>query len=443
MRSIVLASVVALLAGCDAVLGIEELPRAATMADASGVDAAPTPNEACISCETSGCTAARDACLADAACAPLLRCLEYCGQGQVTCRAACERVHAAGRTSKPFPELDLCRRKTCAEACFGGSGFGSAIESACACTDNLCGGKMLACVQSGLDKPETVGQCDRRLGCVAEKPNPDGWVDCVTDYLGSAEANELLYCLHTSPSCESCPLGDGAFGCLGKFTYAAAPKGVNTVTMTFGLETLDRVGIEGASVAPCAPAMCGKGCPTQGTTGVTGADGKVPLKLTMSEGGFDGCLHVEPVGDYMAMNIFPGRKIHRDEAMVTSYGLQEGLLAVYADQVKVPLLRDDAHGHVLIAIHDCLWQRVSGATVTMVKDPGDANTKLAYLDGLKVPPGLTATTGTGAAALINVPVGVHTIEVLRNGTVYARQQITVGPRTLTDVNMYPLDTRGL
>lgn len=437
MRLLVLAFFVAL-AGCDALLGIEELPRGTTSNDASVVDAAPQPNEACISCETSACASEKSTCTGDAACAPLLACLELCAAGEVLCRGECERKHVAGARTKAFADIDLCRRKSCVDACFGGSGFGSAIDSACGCVNPTCAAQMLACVQSGVtsDPPFAPGACDRRLACIAHKPNPDNYVDCVMDLEGGDQANALLGCMRdtdcpTDDSGPKCSIYSGVLGCLRNYSYATTSAPIKA--FTFGLETLAKEPVKGATVIACSPAKCGPDCIVQGT-GVTDEFGKATFELKTAEGAFDGCIYVPPYQDYMGMNVVPGRRIRRNETMVTSYALPEGILAIYTEGGK-PLITDGTRGHVLIAIHDCIWRRLPGASVSMTDI--DAETQLAYLQGTDVVPEM-ATTRTGAAAYINVPVGVHEITVTVGDVTIARQKVTVRGRELTDVNIYPL-----
>jgi hypothetical protein len=145
----------------------------------------------------------------------------------------------------------------------------------------------------------------------------------------------------------------------------------------------------------------------------------------------------------MGMSVFTGRRIHRSESMLTSYALQEDLLQPYADQVGKPLKSDGAHGHVLVAIHDCIWGRVAGNSLQPLKG-ADEFTVLGYLEGLKARADLTATTSTGAAAYLNVPVGTHELVVTRKDSegkdfVVEKQFVTVRAGELTDVNIYPLD----
>lgn len=435
MRPLALAVLVALGSGCDSVLGIEDLPRAAAMSDAS-TDVRPV-NDACVSCATNKCGAARVACVGNDDCASLLECVDTCGAGEVLCRADCERAHGDAARSQLFRDVDLCRRKECVADCYGLGGFGAAFDPSCTCMNTACADEMRACVRSGVETGDDPGACDRRLACMARKPTPEGYVECVTAHGGGAEADALLDCMLTSrcpidDSGQQCSIGGGAFSCLQNFTYE--PNTKPTVEFSFGLENLDHTPVVGALVVACSPAKCGPGCDDQGH-GTTGPDGRATFDLKLLEGAFDGCLYIAPFGSYMGMNVSTGRRINGKESITSSYALFEDLLGIYADDAKVPLHRDDSHGHVLVAIHDCLWRRVAGASLNMLGS--DPDTRLAYFEGLKTLPDATATSQTGAAAYINVPVGKHEIVVTRGGEVYARQTITVRARELTDVNIYP------
>ena len=228
----------------------------------------------------------------------------------------------------------------------------------------------------------------------------------------------------------------GALACVQQFAYAANKDAKQVEEFTFGLQSLDGLPVVDAPVIACAPPKCASDCIQMGA-GTTGKDGKATFAVKMSEGAFDGCIYVptfkRPDGtEFMGMSVVTGRRIHRDEAMLTSYALPEGILELYG-----PLVKDTTHGYVLIALSDCLWTRVAGATIQM--DNLDDKTIFSYLKGLDADPSLKATTSTGAAAFINVPIGTHTITVKRDGKDIGRQLITVRARELNDVNIYPLD----
>jgi len=437
-RAFVACLVVAAL-GCDAVLGIRELPRGEPPVDAY----VPPKNPRCITCEEAKCAPALAACKADTNCDSVYDCLLTCEVGDVKCRSKCELQHNA-LTHPAFQALDLCKRQSCPGECFGASGFGAAINPACACMNEHCASEMLACVRSDVDVDggaAAPGACERRLACIARQPNPDGYVDCVSDYVGGVEANALLDCMRKN-RCETaavgrCPLDEGELTCASNFVYgrSRAP----TVKFSFGVEDFLANPIA-ARVTACAPASCEPLCESQGGGATDATTGRTTFDLRMSGDSFEGCIRVVPTNpDYMPTNVFTGRRIHRDEAMLNTIALQQGLLKTYTDQAGVTLVQDDAHGHVVVTVHDCLWGRIVGAKLNMLGS--DPRTLLAYLSGSKVASvgadGVTTVSGT--AAYVNVPVGPHVISVTKDGREVAKLPIVVRPQELTDANIYPLN----
>lgn len=420
------------LCGCDAVLGIRDLPRAGEAVDA-GEDVGAPISPSCVACETLACAAPRAACTREPTCNSLYKCLRAkCAAGDLVCRAQCEQSNAGAASGPAYGELDLCRRTSCAADCLGGSGFGAALNPSCACMDTHCAKQMLACVSSGVMTRKDAGACERRLACLAQQPNPDGHVDCIGQHGGATESDALLDCMRKAACTDGvtkkpCPLGDGELACTSNFVYgrSRAPD----VAFTFGVEDFEGKPVGGAKVTACNPPVCGKGC--AGVSDMTKPDGRVTLRVPMSNGGFDGCVHVEPPVEYMPINVMTGRRIHFDEASLLTLALQESLFALYAAQAEVDLI--PGRGHVIVSIHDCLWGRVSGASLNEL--PG---AKLAYLDGVTVVPGGKATTATGAAAYVNVEPGPHELTVTKGSVVIARQTIVVRKGELTDANIYPL-----
>lgn len=418
--------------GCDAVLGVKDLPRALEASDA-GEDAGPPISPACVACESLACNNERAACTSEPACSSLYKCLRAkCAPGDLVCRAQCEQSNDVAAKGAPYRDLDLCRRRSCAADCYGGAGFGGALNATCGCMDAHCAREMLACVTSGVDGNKDPGACERRLACLAQQPNPDGFIACEGQHGGAVEFNALVDCMRKATCSDvstkqQCPLGDGELTCTRNFVYgrSRAPQ----VAFTFGVEDLSGKGVADATVTACTPPVCKKGC--AGVSDVTNADGRVTLKLPMTNGGFDGCIHVEPKDLYMPVNVMTGRRINLDEAHLETLALQEDLFSLYAVQAGVDLV--PGRGHVILTVHDCLWGRVAGASLNEL--PG---AKLAYLDGVNVIPGGTMTSTTGAAAYVNVEPGTHELTVTRGGEVIARQTITVHPGELTDANIYPL-----
>ncbi len=432
MRALWLLTVAWPLAGCDVVLGVKDLPRALEAADA-GEDVGPPISPSCVACESQACTDERAACTRDPACNSLYKCLRSkCAPGDLVCRAQCEQSNDVAARSPAYSQFDLCRRKSCAADCYGGEGFGAALNASCKCMDAHCAREMLACVTSGVADKKAPGACERRLACLAQQPNPDGFIDCEGQHGAAAEFNALFDCMRKA-SCtdvatkKQCPLGDGELTCTRSFVYgrSRAPE----VAFTLGVEDFEGKGVANAKVTACTPPLCNKGC--MGVKGETDATGRVTLALPMTNGGFDGCVQVIPPSVYMPINVMTGRRIHVNEAHLETLALQEDLFSLYAVQAGVDLI--PGRGHVILTVHDCLWGRVAGASLNEL--PG---AKLAYLDGVNVIPGGTMTSTTGAAAYVNVQPGSHELTVTRGGEVIARQTITVHAGELTDANIYPL-----
>lgn len=423
-------ALVAPLGGCDAMLGIEFLPRGTT--DAS-VDSAPRANPACLGCEAAKCAAVRAACNREPSCDSLYRCLAVCDLGDIVCRAHCEQANDAAAKSTLFRSLDLCRREACPADCYGGSGFGAALSAPCACMDKLCAREMLACVTSGVATKTDVGACERRASCLAQQPNPDGFVQCASENGGATEFNALLDCMRTSDCVDSkttlaCTLGDGDIACTRNFVYGRSRAPDHAFTL--GVQDFEGTPIADANVTACTPPVCDKGC--AGVSGKTDKEGRVTLRIKMANGGFDGCIRVDPPIEYMPINVITGRRVHFDEDRLSTLALQEGLFALYARQAMVDLI--PGRGHVILTIHDCLWGRVTGASLD---DLGGGST-LAYIDGTAVKPEAKSTTATGAAAIVNLVPGPHELVVRKAGQVIARQSIVVHAGELTDANIYPL-----
>jgi hypothetical protein len=422
--------------GCDSILGVRDLPRANKPADV-GVDSGPI-NVACVSCEKANAAAERAACAADAACDSLYRCVNACPLGDVMCRDRCEQERASTASGPLYRALDVRRRTSCAADCFGSMGFSAAIDPLCGCLDAHCAKEMQACIQSGVASTKDVGACEHRMACIARQPNPDGIVDCASQFPTSdEETTALLDCMRKN-SCvdkatmKACPISDGELSCVQNFVYARSRA--ERVSFALLVEDVDAKPIVGATVKACSAARCSADCIAL-ATGTTGADGRATLAVPMFDGGFDGCLRVDAgTSEYMITNVMTGRRIHVDERVLSTISLAEVLLSIYAVEAKVDLRTD--RGHMIIALHDCLWNRLSRATITVTDS--DSDTVLAYLDGATVVPGAMKTTASGVAAVINLKPGKHDVVVTRDGKEVARQTVTILARELTDANIYPL-----
>lgn len=433
-RTTIIAAAMAL-AGCDAILGIKDLPRGVATIDA-GSDTGPPPNATCLACEGQRLSEERTACLGDPDCAALYTCSSRCLLGDVACRDRCEQLAITTAQGAAYRKLDARRRELCAGDCYGSFGFASAINPLCGCLDAHCARQMLACVQSGVAKKEDVGACERRLACIARQPNPDGFVDCVGQFGGAEEANALIDCMRDT-SCtdkatkKACPLADGELSCTNNFVYARS-RGTH-VRFTLSVEDFEGKPIVGAVVKACSPPRCAADCLVLASD-KTESNGRVTLKVPMSNGGYDGCLRVEPSSEYMPTSVMTGRRIHVDEAVLGTLSLQEGLIALYAVEAMVALRAD--RGHVIVSVHDCVWGQLLGASLTLTDMQPD--TVLAYLDGTTIVPDGKKTTASGAAAFVNVTPGKHELVVTHDGREIARQTVSVSAGELTDANVYPL-----
>ncbi len=418
--------------GCDAVLGIEDLPRAAE-ADASVGGPVEYAAPECGTCVDGTCTEARDACLADPTCKQLYRCIAKCAPDAPSCRAECERKDPIGAAQPVYLALDGCRRASCTPACLEGAGFGAFLEDGCGCLDATCGAEELACVRSG--------DCERRLACISLRPDPDSYVECVNAHGGAVEATAVLDCFKRT-SCDACPIPTGTTSCKGKFQYARART--PSVTFTLGITPFDtEPRVNGATVVACAPGRCSPCVPAAGPVGTV--DGRATLEVPILEGAFDGCFAVTPpatVGDAGTPNdklptlVFAGRRIRQNESILETISLPEYVFAYFAASFgKSP---DPSRGHVIVSLHDCIWGRVQGATIEVDEGGKDDETVLAYLQGTEVALGATATTASGTAGIMNVKPGKRIVTARKNGEEIARIQIEVAAQTVTDANMYPL-----
>ncbi len=435
MRRLTIALFCVALTGCGELLGIEDLPRGNPDASVPADTSAPL-NEACVQCARTECGAEQAACDAESSCADLSGRLDHCQPNDVMCRAHAETDTGTVASSDTFIKLDRCRRGKCIESCYGTGGLIAALDSRCACADKACADKVRDCIQSELATGGRVGMCERRIACMAGRPDPDGFVECNTATPGGGNSYPLLDCARKHP-CDYCPLATGKLECLGQFVYGNN-RGESLSWKISVKNPLDGKAIKDATVRACAAPQCEPCDPAVAGPEPTDASGKATLAtLPIPIGGsFTGCFRVEPPATnpdkLLPMLIYSGRKVHVDEDVMGTLMLGEAALAFYAATVeKKP---DPTRGHVIGTVHDCLWGHLSAA----VLDPiGDADTVLAYIDGIQPKPGRTSTTSDGSFAYLNVPAGRYTVRVTLNSKEIAAQEIQVVAGHITDVNLYP------
>src|SRR4051812_27947422 len=117
------AALLVALVGCNAVLGVEELPSA----NPAPVEVKVVFTEPqCATCNAEKCGPERAKCDADHGCRPLHACLASCRLNDVKCRTACETAAPLAVVASPFVELDRCVRRDCTDACLGVTGIGAA-----------------------------------------------------------------------------------------------------------------------------------------------------------------------------------------------------------------------------------------------------------------------------------------------------------------------------
>jgi hypothetical protein len=419
--------------GCDVLLGIEDLPRAVVDASAEPDTHVPI-NPACAQCSKNECVAERAACESNTSCARLLERLDDCQPNDVMCRARAESDTGSVAASEPFIKLDRCRREKCVETCYGTGGLFAAIDSRCECADQKCGAQIRNCIQSELASGGRPGMCERRIACLAARPDPDGFVGCVGATPGGGDSYPLFDCGRKNP-CGECPLATGKLECLANFNYGTDRRNFLDFKMS-ARNPVDSKPIEGARVVACASPLC-EPCRELGEAAFTLADGKATIPAMPNPvGGFLGCFRVKPPAanpdSLFPMLVYSGRKVYRDEDVMGTFMLGELALALFASTVdQTP---DPTRGHVIGTVHDCVWGRVAGAEL---KPIGDASTVLGYIDGISPKPERKSTTGDGAFAYLNVPPGPHTVRATLNGKEIAKQDIQVVAGHFTDVNLFP------
>lgn len=465
MRPLALALTVLATLGCDRLLGIEDIPRQIDPVDASGVDThVDFDNVACTTCSESQCATAHQACLdgatdagtGDQRCKNLLDCLRKCTPDDPACRRACETGSTLTKSTdtdnypllEPYRAVDACRREKCTSQCFAnGKGLVKAIDAKCACMDDLCADRELACVQSDLGvKDAKVGGCERRVTCVGFNPNPDGTVTCTLQASGGKQYNQLLDCARNNDCTtagQACPLRTGELACLGNFDYRTAREEPSpTFGVTGGLlaDLGNFKALPGATVTACNGPSCAT-C-AGGRSMVTDAEGAAKIKVpisSLSAGAYTGCLWVTPpggAGDLPPLMVYTGRNIHVDESVLSTVIIERDIFSYYSKLDGDVSVDWTNRGHLIGTLHDCIWLRTVGATIELHPDLADSTTLIRYLKGTDLNP--DGKTGPdGAFAIVNLKPGRGYIRAVRDKVVVAELTIDVVAGKQIDVNLYP------
>jgi hypothetical protein len=431
VRALVAGTTLAVaLSGCDAVLGIEHLPRGTDAGDAR-----PSPivyaNEACADCVDNGCAGAIEGCRADFACDALYRCVSSCGVGDPRCRADCEDAAPNVAHEERYRAVDACQRAACGPSCYGG-GLLHMWNDACACADVACAAENLACVQSGIDRPgETVGACERRWACSRNAQNPDQGHECFfTSREGDQELQALRFCAQRS-ICSGCPMGGGnVLACSG--TYAWSIPHTDKIEYAF----LARNFVSTAPMAALTVKACGPldlaECKAPHDTQQTNESGLVTLQVPAYPSGFVGCFEITggAVNPTLVCNGYP---LVRQENI-------RGVNLLTTDETillgaSLGIAPDATRGHVLVSVFDCVWTPIVGATVTA--STADASSKTFYFRDRKLVDTPDGTGIDGIGALLNLPAGPVTITVNKGGRIIATFTTIARAGTLTNVVLPP------
>jgi hypothetical protein len=445
MRAVLSVPLLSLaLAGCDRVLGIDELPY--------GTEIDGAVKTACEKCEAASCSAERAACTGE--CAALIECERRCALGDARCRYNCEQQkEPAWRTNEAYLALDACLRRGCVDGCYGTGTELVAIDGQCGCAEAGCASKEIACIQSDLvaATPDAgaaatgllPGNCERRIACLAGDVTPDRYVECATLFPTSAKAfSDVLDCGRLAADCSkvaACQLPTNELACLGAYTFGSTQDASKRVSIFVGDGGDSPIRpVAGVRVTACKPGPCAKCQPISdaASTGLTGADGKVtitvptPGGLTPGGGIYTGCLKAELDGsDYVTTYVDTGRVIHLDEDVLVTL-LFKVPYAIVADPTGNPDFT--THGHVIGTAYDCLWGGMTGATIET-----DAPGARVYYVADSVMPAWTKTGPKGAFAVFDVPVGNWNLTVKRGDTVVATHPISMAAGIILDANVFP------
>jgi hypothetical protein len=415
-----------LAAGCNNVLGIEDLPHAGTP---------------CAVCALQ-CPSERSACDNDVHCAALDACQRACPLSAPLCRKACEDAHPDWATNTAFLAYDRCLRTSCVDVCYGTAGLIAAIDARCASADVACKDYETQCLQSN-DAGSPAGTCERVMACLANDPNPDNYLHCFGTLPDEHMALPLLDCARKNAA-GTCPLQTGELKCLPPPTGSGFHYGISRAEeedFTLEVQDFNQKPVEGLTVVACAPQSgCGKDCvPVASSIPSTKTDakGKARLRVPIVAYHYTGCLQVTPppTVDLLPMSVFTGRLIDQSEAQLTTYMFSLGFIAgAAATAPGAPEADFTTHGHVVGTVHDCLWWRVSGATVEITG--GDATTAVAYIDGAAIGAN-PYTYPSGTFAIFNVPPGSHVITAKRDGQVLSSETVEVIAGHTSDANLFP------
>lgn len=397
-----LISLIAALTACDAILGIEDLPRRSDFVKET---------RECRTCSEESCGTARDKCLGDPLCRDLYACIATCASSEVggpLCRRRCESGSTASKGA-PFRALDACRRINCSDECYGFTGFGQTVDPRCSCSDSVCEPFIRRCVRSGeLREGEQVGACERRFACLASRAtplDPDDAVGCTYEERGGQEELQLVRFCWQGAACGTCPVASGKmFDCRERYQWSRPQPN----EVPFSLTINDRLGrpLANTIVDACGIADC-DACANPLDSKTTGADGTARLNISTFGGGFRGCFQVRAPGK-MPTLWFLGRPLTREEWLqgVVAFSEQEITQITAEVGVKPDFVN---RGQLMVGARDCIFTPASGVTFDPPTAEGAFGLYIRGTETTREGP----TDDTGQAAFGNLLPGSFTV-AMRN-----------------------------
>ncbi|MBW2535181.1 MAG: hypothetical protein JRI55_27055 [Deltaproteobacteria bacterium] len=403
--------------GCNTVLGIDQLPG----------DSAAYASPLCESCVLDRCLEPETACLDDAACSSLYRCLAQCEPNDLGCRQRCEG-EAAETVAGPLAQaLDSCRRQSCLDECLGPGGVMASVGAECsACFDDWCAEVSRACVAEAA--------CERTYACSGDCDDPECLLHCGYDLYGlpSDVTDDLEECFGDCAA--PCARGE-RWDCVEQFSWGTPETGVDWLPFTFkvrrGSLTSTAAG-EGLSVDVCAPFVdpC---APVSSPAATVDATGRVQLELPVTpRSGFLGYLRISGTGAYPTYFFF-GRPITRTETAV-------GVLVPDSEQAAVQMAAvfgaepQPGLGHLAVGMWDCWFQEGAGVTLSVDDEGWVEGTSLASY--FPVAAEVTAVN-QGTWFAFNLTPGWRTVTARRDGRQVSEQTVLVRADQATQVQMFP------
>jgi hypothetical protein len=420
-------ALVATVGACNAVLGVEPLPR--HQENHSFAYASP----ACGGCIVGQCAVEERACSDDAACAAAHACVASCAADDWSCRAACRDASSA-IDDAVFAALDECGRAACLGECFAnGGGFPFAAPACNDCLDAACADDLETCLADR--------RCEEQLWCELSgaQPNPEQIWRCRALREDPPAAYDARHCVGSVGSCASCPFNPD-FRCVAGYgwTHGCPEAPYHVMLQPYGTPPDTLAGFQ---VTACPASACGSGpngtCARPLAAATSESDGGVEIDLGCTGAtGFDGCMHTAKEGWVPGLFYF-GRPVVRAERFMNINVASASDLPLLATLVEQEIQPDK--GIVLVIVQDCL---VTGARAVVLDTLG-GQAPVYVQNGVPLK-GAERTDASGSAIYVNVAPGSWEV-VARlgdTGSEVARYRIRVVAGSVTSLLLLPTPVTG-